>query len=205
LEPHSFWKEEVLYSITPESAYVYIDRFVDTERSLFCAQLRYVARWTKLQHRYAEQLGLIDALGLSWNPKHIWDAVPWTFVIDWVAKVGDFLDRYATGALDPVLDVLDYSWSISRSRVTYSRVRFQDTPGAATAKSRVVDYPPFRETAYSRHPLEVDKHTLILSGLSSQEVRLAAALVLSRKRKLGRPKNKRPRRIRRIRFLNRAK
>jgi len=171
-------------------------RSVSLIKDEFCAQLRFVARWTELQHRYAEQLGLIDALGLSWNPKHIWDAIPFSFIVDWVAKVGDFLDNYRKGALDPVLDVIDYSWSISRER----EIKLD-----AKVDGRVVSYPVFRESVYRRQPLEPDKHALVMSSLSSNEVRLASALVIAQRKKLRKPKNSGRRLPRRRRHLIHAK
>jgi hypothetical protein len=167
-------------------------RSVTVTQELFCAQLRFIARWTETQHRYAEQLGLIDALGLSFNPKHVWDALPWSFVVDWVVKVGDFLDQFSTGALDPVLDILDYSWSISRKReiVMSARVkRFDKNDPAHLIEDKTVIYPTFRESAYSRQPVDLGRNALIASGLSPKELSLAAALILSRRRKLRKPKH----------------
>jgi len=177
-----------------------VNREVYTSPSHFYAQMRFVARWTESQHRYAEQLALIDALGLSFNPKHVWDAIPWSFVIDWVFKVGDFLDQFSKGALEPVLDVLDYSWTIRRERsVKLALVIDQDTlpPGSPLLpESYVVEYPTFWETAYRRQPVPLSslKSTLVLSGISSTELTLAAALLVTRKRKLRKPKTESKRR-----------
>jgi hypothetical protein len=183
-------------------------RTVNLHQELFCAQLRFIARWSQAQHRYAEQLGLIDALGLSFNPKHLWDAIPWSFVVDWVIKVGDFLDQFATGALDPVLDVLDYSWSIKRQRSIDLVTRLKRYDPADTTRlieDKLVVYPTFREEAYRRSPIDVGRIAPILSGLSSHELGLAAALLISRKRKLSKPKKVGEGLKRLLRKLKRAK
>lgn len=44
--------------------------------------------------------GLLDSLGFELNPRIIWDALPFTFVIDWFFGVGSFLDRYRVDALE---------------------------------------------------------------------------------------------------------
>jgi hypothetical protein len=139
-------------------------------------------------------------LGLSFNLKSIWDAIPWSFLVDWVIKVGDFLDGLSRGVLDPVLDILDYSWSIKRERHIQIYAAFShDLPaGASTIPwNSIVDYPTYRETAYRRQPKTLSRNALILSGLSSRELSLAAALVVTRKPELKKPTNKRWRKSRR--------
>jgi hypothetical protein len=203
--PHQGW------AVDPHYSWASVFRGVTIHKDLFSAQLRFIARWSQTQHRYAEQLGLIDALGLSFNPKHVWDAIPWSFVIDWVVKVGDFLDQFKRGALDPVLDVLDYSWSISREReidlaVQLKRYREGSDP-PVLIEDKLVVYPTFRETAYSRQPIEVGRNALIVSELSLKEISLATSLVIARATKRRKPGTKRrgPRFKRVLRSLKRAK
>jgi len=48
--------------------------------------------------------GMIDSLGFELNPHIIWEAIPFSFVIDWIVNVGAFLDRFKVDALElPVL------------------------------------------------------------------------------------------------------
>jgi hypothetical protein len=201
-EPNLFYYQQAEVRL-PSGKVYYVNREVETSRSHFYAQLRFVARWTANQHKYAEQLALIDALGLSFNPKHVWDAIPWSFVVDWVIKVGDFLDGFGKGALDPVLDILDYSWSVKRERTVQLTLVLNEgalPPGSLYSEANVVKYPLYRETAYRRQPLDVGsfKSALVLSGVSSSELSLAAALVVTRKRKLRKPKQRSGKRRQRI-------
>jgi hypothetical protein len=194
------WHVAPILPLTEEDAAFYSDRWettllrrVKTFRDEFHAQLRFVARWSDSQHRYAEQLGLIDALGLSFNLKHVWDAIPWSFLVDWVANVGSFLDKFSHGALDPILTILDYSWSVKREREIYSSLIFIQDMGPSLAsipRDTIIDYPVVRETAYCRQPWRPSTNTLILSGLTSNEASLAGALVVTRKPKLKKPKHK---------------
>lgn len=69
--------------------------------------------------------GLLDALGFELNPRIIWDALPFTFVIDWFFGVGSWLDRYRVDALElPVAladsfvqykETLDIEWTWLRA------------------------------------------------------------------------------------------
>jgi len=56
-------------------------------------------RWTnpypshpRLSHQELEKQARSLIFGLSISPKEIWDAVPWTWLVDWFANFGDFLD-----------------------------------------------------------------------------------------------------------------
>lgn len=54
-------------------------------------------------------LGLLDTLGFELNPRIIWDALPFTFVIDWFFGVGSFLERYRVDTLElPIVYVDSY-------------------------------------------------------------------------------------------------
>lgn len=53
--------------------------------------------------------GLLDSLGFELNPSIIWNALPFTFVIDWFFGVGSWLDRFRIDALElPILLVDSY-------------------------------------------------------------------------------------------------
>lgn len=51
----------------------------------------------------------LDALGFELNPKIIWDAVPFTFVIDWFLGVGTWLDRHRIETLELPVSWIDSS------------------------------------------------------------------------------------------------
>jgi len=52
---------------------------------------------------------ILDALGVELNPVIVWDAVPFTFVIDWFFDVGSFLERFSVDTLElPVVLVDSY-------------------------------------------------------------------------------------------------
>jgi hypothetical protein len=45
---------------------------------------------------------LCSVLGLEWNPKIIWDAIPWSFLIDWCVDVGDLLEKQLAKPVFPI-------------------------------------------------------------------------------------------------------
>jgi hypothetical protein len=49
---------------------------------------------------------LLDSLGFELNPRIIWDAIPFTFVIDWFFGVGSWLERFKIDTMElPIMYV----------------------------------------------------------------------------------------------------
>jgi hypothetical protein len=40
-----------------------------------------------------ELRGLLQSLGVEWNPKIVWDALPYSFLVDWVTDIGAWLEQ----------------------------------------------------------------------------------------------------------------
>lgn len=51
--------------------------------------------------------GIIDSLGFELNPRIIWDALPFTFVVDWFFGVGSWLERFKVDALELPIHLVD--------------------------------------------------------------------------------------------------
>jgi len=50
---------------------------------------------------------IIDSLGVELNPRIIWDALPFTFVVDWFFGVGSWLSRFKIDALELPVSLVD--------------------------------------------------------------------------------------------------
>lgn len=57
-------------------------------------------------------LAFLDALGVNGNPAVIWNAIPFSFVVDWFLAIGPWLDNLKLDNLGIVTEVLDMSHSI---------------------------------------------------------------------------------------------
>jgi len=44
--------------------------------------------------------GTLDSLGFELNPKILWDAVPFSFVVDWFVNIGQYLERFKSDTLE---------------------------------------------------------------------------------------------------------
>jgi hypothetical protein len=51
--------------------------------------------------------GFLDTLGVELNAKIIWDAIPFTFVIDWFFGIGGFLDQFSFDDLPLPIECTD--------------------------------------------------------------------------------------------------
>jgi len=161
-------------------------RYVRTEPASFHVQVQYNYNYTAYQAEHARILALLDAVGFNLNPVIIWNAIPWSFVVDWVFGVGRYLDSLKVGAMDPKINILRCLWSIKRRRTiqilgsTNRRLHYtmsiDDVP-ASYASPIVV------ESTYRRQPFQYSGSSIISSGLNSTEFTLGAALVISRRRR----------------------
>jgi hypothetical protein len=161
----------------------YISRQVVNEPSRFHAEMNFRYYLSSYEVRNAELLGLLDALGVNANPRIIWNAIPWSFVVDWVLGVGRYLeDNGTTLNLDPLIHVRDYMWSIRRQRTIYTQRNAVPVADAANAKTTSIAMPATVESSYRRNRgQEWQSNSLTASGLSPTEISLGFALLIPRK------------------------
>jgi hypothetical protein len=113
--------------------------------------------------------GLADYLGLTLSPQVIWNAIPWSFVVDWVLGVGPWLSQFTQRQLGITTHIIQFGWSIKVERETS------------------IHYQPYGrvshllEKSYYRTPDNAPLVSSIRSsGLDPTEFSLGGALVLSR-------------------------
>ncbi len=155
--------------------------------SLFNAEIEYNFNFTQYQIEHARLLGLLDAFGVNLNPAIIWNAIPWSFVIDWVFGVSRFLDQFKVENMEPKINIRRYCWSVKRARQIWL------TKGSYTApldghslpggNSTGVLMPVVNETSYRRKVDLPSISSIISSGINSSEFTLGAALVIARRKR----------------------
>jgi hypothetical protein len=74
-------------------------------------------QWRGVPARF---LGMMDAYGLNLNPSILWNAVPWSFAVDWITTTGSWLESWTQKALTLNVEILDFCHSVSStaSRIT---------------------------------------------------------------------------------------
>jgi hypothetical protein len=153
--------------------------------SKFHAEIEFNYNYTRYQIEHARLLSLLDAVGINFNPAIIWNAVPWSFVVDWVAGVGQWLNKQRIGLMDPQINIHRYLWSIQRARVIRMGRQSVNSVygygGAPYITSPTVLSPAISEFSFRRNSGLPSEGSIITSGLSIKEFSLAAALVIARK------------------------
>jgi len=122
----------------------------------------------------------MDRLGINLNPAIAWNAYPWTFVVDWAVRVGDFLDQFKLTNVRPIVRILGFCHSVKSERTTTLCV--QQGERSVYSKGPVVQAAQEVESAYIREPYVPNYYSALqLSGISLREFGLAASLLRVRK------------------------
>jgi len=79
---------------------------------VYCATMLYKYWLSDFDRRNAVVLGGLDSLGVNINPAIVWNAIPWSFVVDWVLKVQDWIDQFKIRALEPTVIIRQFCHSV---------------------------------------------------------------------------------------------
>jgi len=159
-------------------------RVVRYNNALFHAQIEYTYLYYSWQKQNAAALALLDKLGVMFNPSIIWNAIPWSFAIDWVIDVNRFLDQFAMSNMEPVTVVHKFCWSTHIKRtISCSLSNMKKYPFYTNCVGPMRLINSCTEDAYIRSPSGLNiTAALSGSGINAKEFILSSALVLSRNR-----------------------
>jgi hypothetical protein len=147
----------------------------------FHAEIEYNFNFTQFQVEHARILALLDVLGVNLNPAIIWNAIPWTFLVDWLIGVSRWLDNRKTLNMEPVTNITRYLWSWKRIRtIRFSAKSFGGLGGMPPINTYL---PDTYEVSYRRDIGIPYTNSLIVSGLSAKELSLGVALAITRRRR----------------------
>lgn len=158
-----------------------LTREIAYEPSKFHVEIEYSYCLLDLQVAHSRLFAYLDAFGINLNPAIIWNAIPYTFLLDWVVGVSRFLDGMKAGFMDPMVFIRQYLWSITRERRITGRVRYL-TLGATTPGGQEYGLPVCVEQSYRRETQMPSKSSFLqTSGLTPTELSLGTALLVSRR------------------------
>lgn len=156
----------------------------------YAATMRYRYKLPSDIHNVGRQMdALFDALGLqSGNPAAVWNAIPFTFVIDWFVNIGGFLERLRTDNIQIQTEILDFCHSakIERKVVLWWQSQFTQVTGPDS-------YNYYYGNKYAtdvcvsaiyerRVGLPNIRNALLGSGLNFREFLLSGALLMSNRK-----------------------
>ena len=150
-------------------ASVTYQRFVTYDEHVFRATLEYSYELTDAPEDLFRR-GLMDYLGLQVSPQVVWNAIPWSFVVDWFLGVSPWLDQFTMRHLGIVTHISKAGWSVKVKRKAVCSV---DPYG------QVVEC---LEESYFRTPATPQLvSSLKTSGLNPTEFLLGSSLVVTHK------------------------
>lgn len=130
---------------------------------------------------------VLDVLGVSPNPAIIWNAIPFTFVIDWLVNVGRFLNSMRVDNLDFKTEISDFCHSAKFERTIQMEMggnTYHYLKGYSLLGTSVVDY--CSKSVYERRVGFPDFSGAIqTSGLNPREFSLLGALVGANAKRFG--------------------
>lgn len=184
-QPHDLSVNNLLYQAAV------MRRQAISDRPVFHAEIEYCYQFSKWQAEHAQLLGMLDALGVNLNPAIVWNAIPWSFVVDWLVGVSRWLNDRKILNLEPRMNITRYLWSYKRSRRVYPAVDIwrnyvpsDQLPALSESLyPKDIKMPVVFETSYKRWTGWPAPSSLETSGVNLTEFTLGSALVIARRRR----------------------
>jgi len=136
--------------------------------------------------------GLMDSLGFEFNPRIIWDEIPFSFVVDWFFGVGKWLSNFKIDALELPILCTDSCVTI-KDELRVESYLVENPFGYPTNSTSMETYPAWvtTEMSFQRIPLLPNfdvfqglgwkmpsgKQTALLASLVTQALKLKKARV----------------------------
>jgi hypothetical protein len=149
----------------------------------YVATMRYNYHFPKWIREHADVLGKLDAFGVNFNPTIIWNAIPFSFVIDWIANIGKAADSYKGRLLDPIVNIEGFCHSVSydiRDEIwiyPYQSFVLLGEEDYQWSSSEVLSATRDRHIFVRRKTIPDFFTSVQMSGLSTTEISLAASLL----------------------------
>jgi len=86
------------------------------------AFLRYRPTPVHVHHQLQGLLGFLDTIGFELDPSILWNALPFTFVVDWFLNVGDWLHQFRLDTLELPIQLTEFCIQIKEELSVQSRV-----------------------------------------------------------------------------------
>lgn len=158
---------------------VEFERYSVCEPARFVCVVEYQFDLTPVEEALLPLTLLLDRFGLVPNLSTLWNAIPYSFLIDWIAGVSSYLTRFnSIKAFAPSVRIIRSSRSVLYKRRIRTRAKSTQDGGTFKFWSYL---PDVFESAYRR---DIDVLTadsfLSTSGLSSRELSLGASLTVSK-------------------------
>lgn len=157
-------------------------------RPVYHATMRYsytLPSMTEAEEKVAVHL---DALGIRLDPAIIWNAIPFSFLVDWVVDVSGFLRSFARDNFPINTTILDFCHSLTYSKecgvscILADRATLSPRP---QSRSGTIEACVARNytTYYNRMLTLPSLHTVLTRGFTLRKAALSGSLLLNNSRR----------------------
>jgi len=160
-----------------------------TLRPVYHATMRYIYDLPELDSKLAEVYAYMDGLGVKLDPSIVWNAIPFSFVVDWIVDVSGFLASFSRDNYPINTRVTDFCHSMAYRKEVEVYVNYTDDPvilanpqkwgGAPRPHGWIGVYTGSR-SYYNRVRFNPDIHTARLKAPGLRQAALAGSLLLGR-------------------------
>jgi hypothetical protein len=150
----------------------------------YTATMRYTYQFPDLDRLNSKLYGFLDSMGAQLDLYVLWNAIPFTFVVDWFFNVGDFLKQFRKKWIPVTLYIKEFGVSLKAyGQETCSVNRYYNRQ----FPSGEVDHWVRDYTYYHRKPLKVEDRLFNLSKTGSLTTRKFALGSLLLEQRVNRP------------------
>lgn len=128
-------------------------------------------RHSRLSYQELERQARDIVFGLNVTPKEVWDAVPWTWLVDWFANFGDYLD--STNNLLSLAPSVPLVMTHQETKESWTRVDTNTwcSGGSGTLRYETKTRTPSGATLSATLPIFSGGQLATLSSLAIQRIR----------------------------------
>jgi hypothetical protein len=156
--------------------------------------MRYSYTLPKMDSEHELVLAYLDTLGVRLDPSIVWNAVRFSFIVDWVVDVSSFLAKMARDNYPIHTTVHDFCHSLKWHKECTVHARVQQETQAAWFNPTTLNQIPLRlrglgeealisshtDIGYDRRLAKPDYSAIAFRALKLRQAALAGSLVLAR-------------------------
>ena len=103
------------------------------KRPTYCATMKFTYSLPEMSEKEMELRALLDSFGLHFNAGVIWEAIPFSFAVDWFHGIGSWLEQFSEDWLEVNLKIVDfcssYTFDYSWDQILQSMDKDDDVIG----------------------------------------------------------------------------
>jgi hypothetical protein len=187
----SAWVSDVSHDMTlggerPAISWITRGRWI--RRPVYHATMRYTYTLPALDSPLADMLAQLEVLGVALDPSIIWNAIPFSFVVDLVVDVSGFLSSFRRETFPIEVSVSDFCHSYTWHKEAEVHLKYNSDPqlvanpnylGSPTSMGLLQVYKGMRSSHYRvRHSPNI--HAIRLKIPKLRHAALAGSLLLAR-------------------------